>query len=85
MDPRNPEPVLETQLPPLIAQIPPPGSLPYIPQSIITSGTKKDCIRLRNLPSTAQVTDLLTFLGEFSQFIVYQGVHMVYTAQVSFG
>ncbi|VDI45110.1 epithelial splicing regulatory protein 1-like isoform X1 [Mytilus galloprovincialis] len=81
MDPRNPEPVLETQLPPLIAQIPPPNSLPYIPQNIITSGTKKDCIRLRNLPNTSQVTDLLTFLGEFSQFIVYQGVHMVYTAQ----
>ncbi|OWF42033.1 epithelial splicing regulatory protein 1-like isoform X1 [Mizuhopecten yessoensis] len=80
MDPRNPEP-LETQLPPLIAQIPQQTALPYIPQNMITSGTKRDCVRLRNLPSVAQVTDILNFLGEFSQFIVYQGVHMVYTAQ----
>ena len=84
MDPRNPEPQ-ETQvaLPPLIAQLPPQTALPYIPQSLITSGTKRDCIRLRNLPGGAQVTDILSFLGEFSQFIVYQGVHMVYSAQVS--
>jgi len=83
MDPRNPEPQ-ETQLPPLIAQIPPQASLPYIPQSMITSGTRRDCVRLRNLPGGAQVTDILTFLGEYAQFIVYQGVHMVYTAQVTF-
>ncbi|KAL4234640.1 Epithelial splicing regulatory protein 2 [Mactra antiquata] len=82
MDPRNPEPQeSQVALPPLIAQLPPQTALPYIPQSLITSGTKRDCIRLRNLPSGAQVTDILSFLGEFSQFIVYQGVHMVYSAQ----
>ncbi|BFZ19205.1 hypothetical protein BsWGS_22244 [Bradybaena similaris] len=74
MDPRNPE--QPEQLTSVIAQLP----VPIIPQSLITSGTRRDCIRLRNLPSAAQVTDILTFLGEFSQFIVYQGVHMVYTA-----
>ena len=80
MDPRNPEQP-DGQLTPLIAQL--PAGVPIIPQSLITSGTRRDCIRLRNLPSAAQVTDILTFLGEFSQFIIYQGVHMVYTATVS--
>lgn len=80
MDPRNPEPQ-ESQLPPLIAHLPQQTMLPYIPQNLITSGTKRDCIRLRNLPGGAQVTDILSFLAEFSQFIIYQGVHMVYSAQ----
>lgn len=83
MDPRNPEPP-ETQLPPLIAQLPPQSQLPYIPQNLITSGTRRDCIRLRNLPGGCQVTDILTFLAEYSTFIIYQGVHMVYTSQVKF-
>lgn len=78
MDPRNPE-QQETALPPLIAQLPPHHtSVPILPQNIITSGCKRDCIRLRNLPIGAQVTDILAFLAEYSQYIVYQGVHMVY-------
>ena len=81
MDPRNPDPQ-ETQLPQIIAQIPSQMALPYIPQNLITSGTRRDCVRLRNLPAGSQVTDILNFLGEFAQFIIYQGVHMVYTAQV---
>lgn len=81
MDPRNPEPQ-ETPLPAILTQLTPQNQLPYIPQSLITSGTRRDCIRLRNIPGGAQVTDILTFLGEFSQFIIFQGVHMVYTAQV---
>ncbi|XP_052815866.1 epithelial splicing regulatory protein 1-like isoform X2 [Mya arenaria] len=82
MDPRNPEPQEnQVALPPLIAQLPPQAALPYIPQNLITSGHKRDCIRLRNLPGGSQVTDILSFLGEFSQFILYQGVHMVYSAQ----
>lgn len=80
MDPRNPEQP-ENQLPPLIAQL--PTAIPLVPQNLITTGTRRDCIRLRNLPAGAQVPDILTFLGEFSQYIVYQGVHMVLTAQVS--
>ncbi|XP_046354450.1 epithelial splicing regulatory protein 1-like isoform X1 [Haliotis cracherodii] len=82
MDPRNPE-QQDGQLPPLIAQLPAQATTvpTIIPQNLITAGTRKDCVRLRNLPTIAQVTDILTFLGEYSQFIVYQGVHMVYTAQ----
>ncbi|KAK6178533.1 hypothetical protein SNE40_013306 [Patella caerulea] len=81
MDPRNPEQPADSQLSPLIAQIPQQTTLPMLPQNFITSGTRRDCVRLRNLPTGAQVTDILTFLGEYSQFIVYQGVHMVYTSQ----
>ena len=53
-----------------------------LPQQLITSGTQRDCIRLRGLPYEASVTDILTFLGEHSRNIVFQGVHMVYNAQV---
>lgn len=82
MDPRVPDQP-EAQITPLITQLPQQTSVPLVPQNMITSGTRKDCIRLRHLPNGAQVTDILTFLAEFSQFIVYQGVHMVYNAQVS--
>lgn len=60
-------------------QLPP---LPLLPQHIITSGTRKDCIRLRGLPYEAQVEHILEFLGEFAKNIVFQGVHMVYSSQV---
>ncbi|KAK3889397.1 hypothetical protein Pcinc_006610 [Petrolisthes cinctipes] len=72
MDPRTYE-----QQQPLIAQLP---QLPLLPQQIITSGTRKDCIRLRGLPFEAQVEHILEFLGELAKSIVYQGVHMVYNA-----
>ncbi|XP_023947835.2 RNA-binding protein fusilli-like [Bicyclus anynana] len=55
--------------------------LPVVPQHIITSGTAKDCVRLRGLPFEAQVENILTFLDEFAQNIVTQGVHIVYYAQ----
>lgn len=60
-----------------IAQLP-----PLLPQHIITSGTRKDCVRLRGLPYEALVEHILEFMGEHSKNIVYQGVHMVYNAQV---
>lgn len=60
--------------------LPPP---PLLPQHIITSGTRKDCVRLRGLPYEAQVENILEFLGEHAKNIVFQGVHMVYNAQVS--
>jgi len=47
------------------------------------SAARKDCIRLRGLPYEAQVEQILEFLGEYSKKIVFQGVHMVYNAQVS--
>lgn len=59
--------------------LPPP---PLLPQHIITSGTRKDCVRLRGLPYEAQVENILEFLGEHAKNIVFQGVHMVYNAQV---
>lgn len=65
---------------PLIAQL---QQVPLLPQHIITSGTRKDCIRLRGLPYEAQVEHILDFLGDYAKNIVFQGVHMVYNAQVS--
>lgn len=76
MDPKTYE-----QQQPLIAQIP---QVPLLPQHIITSGTRKDCIRLRGLLYEAQVEHILEFLGEHAKNIVFQGVHMVYNAQVSY-
>lgn len=73
MDPKTYDPA------PLIAQL---QQVPLLPQHIITSGTRKDCIRLRGLPYEAQVEHILDFLGDFAKNIVFQGVHMVYNAQV---
>ena len=64
-------------LPPLIPH------MPLLPQHYITSGTKKECIRLRGLPYEAQVEHILEFLGDYAKNIIFQGVHMVYNAQVS--
>lgn len=62
------------------------GHVPLLPlpQHVITSGTRKDCIRLRGLPYEANVEHILEFLGEHSKNIVFQGVHMVYNSVVSF-
>lgn len=73
MDPKTYDPT------PLIAQLP---QVPLLPQHIITSGTRKDCIRLRGLPYEAQVEHILDFLGDYAKNIIFQGVHMVYNAQV---
>ncbi|XKL59479.1 hypothetical protein PGB90_000495 [Kerria lacca] len=69
---------METQQPPAPPPIPP---VSFLPQHIITSGTRKDCIRLRGLPYEASVEHILEFLGEYAKNIVFQGVHMVYNAQ----
>ncbi|CAH2237705.1 jg11381 [Pararge aegeria aegeria] len=68
---------------PSTASAPAESLLPValVPQHVITSGTAKDCVRLRGLPYEAQVEHILTFLDEFAQNIVMQGVHMVYNAQ----
>jgi epithelial splicing regulatory protein 1/2 len=63
------------------------GSFAQVPllhsqqHSLIPSGSRKDCIRLRGLPYEAQVEQILEFLGDAAKNIVYQGVHMVYNAQ----
>ncbi|XP_057327456.1 RNA-binding protein fusilli isoform X3 [Microplitis mediator] len=54
---------------------------PLLPQYIITSGTRKDCVRLRGLPYEALVEHILEFMGEYAKHIVYRGVHMVYNSQ----
>ncbi|XP_045505455.1 RNA-binding protein fusilli isoform X1 [Colias croceus] len=68
---------------PSTATQPTEGLLPValVPQHVITSGTAKDCVRLRGLPYEAQVEHILSFLDEFAKNIVVQGVHMVYNAQ----
>ncbi|XP_033231129.1 RNA-binding protein fusilli isoform X3 [Belonocnema kinseyi] len=67
---RMPQPVL-----------PMPKFSTLLPQHVITSGTRKDCVRLRGLPYEALVEHILEFMGEHSKNIVYQGVHMVYNTQ----
>lgn len=42
---------------------------------------QRNCIRLRGLPFEAQIEDVLYFLGDTSQDIAFQGVHLVYSAQ----
>lgn len=82
MDPKTYE--QNSSKPPLIAQIPTPISqIPLLPQHVITSGTEKNCIRLRGLPYEAKVEHILHFLEDFAKHIVYQGVHLVYNAQVN--
>ena len=81
----NPSPTAAAHTIPLISQM--PSSVPttpsaVLPQQMITAGTRKDCIRLRGLPYTAQVEHILDFLGEHAKSIVVQGVHMVYNNQV---
>ncbi|XP_054638916.1 epithelial splicing regulatory protein 1 isoform X3 [Dunckerocampus dactyliophorus] len=53
---------------PTVSLLPPPVSV-------------RDCLRLRGLPYTASIEDILTFLGEFTQDIRPQGVHMVLNQQ----
>ena len=70
---------LISQLPSSVVQTP----AAVLPQQMITAGIRKDCIRLRGLPYTAQVEHILDFLGEHAKGIVVQGVHMVYNNQVN--
>ncbi|XP_037954877.1 RNA-binding protein fusilli isoform X2 [Teleopsis dalmanni] len=77
MDPKTYE---ANHQPPLIAQLP-PMQLSLLPQHLITSGTTKNCIRLRGLPYEALVEHILHFLDDFAKHIIYQGVHMVINAQ----
>ncbi|XP_070691269.1 epithelial splicing regulatory protein 1 isoform X2 [Pempheris klunzingeri] len=53
---------------PTVSLLPPPGGI-------------RDCLRLRGLPYTASIEDILTFLGEFTHDIRPHGVHMVLNQQ----
>ncbi|CAG9763831.1 unnamed protein product [Ceutorhynchus assimilis] len=70
------EPRPTPQLPPM-----PMPNYSLLPQDVITSGTRKDCVRLRGLPYESQMQHILDFLGEYAKNIMYQGVHMVNNAQ----
>lgn len=39
---------------------------------------KKDCVRLRGLPYEATVQHIVQFLGDYSKFVKFHGVHMVF-------
>ncbi|XP_072013370.1 epithelial splicing regulatory protein 1-like [Amphiura filiformis] len=57
-----------------------PGHMP-VPAAAVPAGLVRDCIRMRGLPFTATIEDIMAFLGEFADFIRPQGVHMVYNLQ----
>ncbi|XP_024589627.1 epithelial splicing regulatory protein 2 isoform X1 [Neophocaena asiaeorientalis asiaeorientalis] len=47
----------------------------------LAAGTGRDCVRLRGLPYTATIEDILSFLGEAAADIRPHGVHMVLNQQ----
>ncbi|XP_038146947.1 epithelial splicing regulatory protein 1 isoform X2 [Cyprinodon tularosa] len=67
-------PLIPVAPPPLVSIMP---SVPLLPPP----GSVRDCLRLRGLPYTASIEDILTFLGEFTQDVRQHGVHMVLNQQ----
>ncbi|XP_018618612.1 epithelial splicing regulatory protein 1 isoform X3 [Scleropages formosus] len=66
---------------PLIPVAPAP-IIPVIPQpAFVPPAGVRDCVRLRGLPYTATIEDILEFLGEFTVDIRPHGVHMVLNQQ----
>ncbi|KAJ8785723.1 hypothetical protein J1605_006683 [Eschrichtius robustus] len=49
----------------------------------LAAGTGRDCVRLRGLPYTATIEDILSFLGEAAADIRPHGVHMVLNQQMT--
>uniref|UniRef100_A0A1I7V174 RRM domain-containing protein n=1 Tax=Caenorhabditis tropicalis TaxID=1561998 RepID=A0A1I7V174_9PELO len=45
---------------------------------MIPDEKKRDCVRLRGLPYEANVQHVVSFLGDFSTMVRFQGVHMVF-------
>uniref|UniRef100_A0A8C1LAU7 Epithelial splicing regulatory protein 2 n=1 Tax=Cyprinus carpio TaxID=7962 RepID=A0A8C1LAU7_CYPCA len=71
---------------PLISTLPPPPppmvSMPVLATPpFITTGSTRDCIRLRGLPYIAAIEDILEFMGEHTIDIRPHGVHMVFNQQ----
>ncbi|XP_077085004.1 epithelial splicing regulatory protein 2 isoform X1 [Siphateles boraxobius] len=70
---------------PLISTLPPPPPMVSMPvlatPPFITTGNTRDCIRLRGLPYTAAIEDILEFMGEHTIDIKPHGVHMVLNQQ----
>uniref|UniRef100_A0A8D0B4S3 Epithelial splicing regulatory protein 2 n=1 Tax=Salvator merianae TaxID=96440 RepID=A0A8D0B4S3_SALMN len=66
-------PLIPTLPTPIIPVIPPPYT--------ITAGSVRDCVRLRGLPYTAGIDDILEFMGDATADIKPHGVHMVLNQQ----
>ncbi|KAM8870854.1 epithelial splicing regulatory protein 1 isoform 2-T2 [Spinachia spinachia] len=67
-------PLISVAPAPLVSMVPSVSLLP-------PPGRMRDCLRLRGLPYTASIEDILTFLGEFTNDIRPHGVHMVLNQQ----
>lgn len=72
---------------PLISTLPPSPIMPVpvltTPQFLPAASSTRDCVRLRGLPYTAGIEDILEFMGEHTVDIKPHGVHMVLNQQVS--
>lgn len=68
-------PLIPTLPTPIIPVIPPPYT--------IATGSVRDCVRLRGLPYTAGIDDILDFMGDATGDIKPHGVHMVLNQQVT--
>ncbi|KAM9493264.1 epithelial splicing regulatory protein 2 isoform 4-T5 [Clarias gariepinus] len=70
---------------PLISTLPPPPTMVPVPvlaaSPFITTASTRDCVRLRGLPYTAAIEDILEFMGEHTIDIKPHGVHMVLNQQ----
>ncbi|NWQ73538.1 ESRP2 protein, partial [Columbina picui] len=66
-------PLIPTLPTPIIPVIPPPYT--------IATGSIRDCVRLRGLPYTAGIDDILEFMGDATGDIKPHGVHMVLNQQ----
>uniref|UniRef100_A0A8D2KR51 Epithelial splicing regulatory protein 2 n=1 Tax=Varanus komodoensis TaxID=61221 RepID=A0A8D2KR51_VARKO len=66
-------PLIPTLPTPIIPVMPPPYT--------IATGSMRDCVRLRGLPYTAGIDDILEFMGEATADIKPHGVHMVLNQQ----
>lgn len=69
---------------PLISTLPPAPIMPVLPASPFIPATSltRDCVRLRGLPYTASIEEILEFMGEHTVDIKPHGVHMVLNQQV---
>uniref|UniRef100_A0A3Q4G6F6 Epithelial splicing regulatory protein 2 n=1 Tax=Neolamprologus brichardi TaxID=32507 RepID=A0A3Q4G6F6_NEOBR len=70
---------------PLISTLPPSPIMPVpvltTPQFLPAASSTRDCVRLRGLPYTAGIEDILEFMGEHTVDIKPHGVHMVLNQQ----
>uniref|UniRef100_A0A8C9YHH2 Epithelial splicing regulatory protein 2 n=1 Tax=Sander lucioperca TaxID=283035 RepID=A0A8C9YHH2_SANLU len=70
---------------PLISTLPPSPIVPVpvlaTPPYLQAASSTRDCVRLRGLPYTAGIEDILEFMGEHTVDIKPHGVHMVLNQQ----